>query len=365
LRPDELRVFPSFRPGIRRRWLDLVWAILALVNLAAIAIWPSWDTAPFHLISAGFAVLYWFRVWPVTPLLWGLGVVAITTFTGLGLDILHDEERIEEMSEIPLMAAMFVVTVWHANRRVTADHKWHLIGEKNARLLNAQRRFLQDASHHLRTPVTIALTHAELLARDLTDRQELRDVEVVVTEMGRLRRLSDRLLVIAAAEDPEFLRLEPVPLDGLVLETARRWEPTAKRDWRLGRLDAVTVQADTERLSLAMDALLENAVRHTVPDDVIELSVIRGESGSSRIVVGDTGSGIPAGEVAQVFDRFHTGSNKAGGQRGTGLGLSLVRAIAEAHGGSVQVRSTLGRGTEFELVLPGFRRALPRHRART
>ncbi len=357
MRPDELRTVPSFRPAVRRRWLDLVWAILALVNLAAIIIWPSWDTAPFHLISAGFAVLYWFRVWPVTPLLWGLGVVAITSLTGLGIDVLHDEVRIEEMSEIPLLASMFVVTVWHANRRVTADHKWQLIGEKNARLLNAQRRFLQDASHHLRTPVTIALTHAELLARDLSERQELRDVEVVVTEMGRLRRLSDRLLVIAAAEDPDFLRAEPVPLHGFVLDTERRWEPTAKRDWRLGRLEAVTVQADTERLSLAMDALLENAVRHTIPDDVIEISVIRGETGSSRIIVSDTGSGIPAGELAYVFDRFHTGSNNADGQRGTGLGLSLVRAIAEAHGGSVQVRSTLGQGSEFELILPGFRRA--------
>ena len=79
----------------------------------------------------------------------------------------------EEVADIPLLASMFVAIVWHANRTVTADNERRLIGDENARLLAAQRRFLQDASHHLRTPVTIALTHAELLARDLTGEQEL------------------------------------------------------------------------------------------------------------------------------------------------------------------------------------------------
>ena len=90
------------------------------------------------------------------------------------------------------VAAMFVAIVWHANRRIAADRERQLIGEKNSRLLEAQRRFLQDASHHLRTPITIALTHAELLARDL-DGRELRDIQTVLGEITRLRRLSERL----------------------------------------------------------------------------------------------------------------------------------------------------------------------------
>jgi signal transduction histidine kinase len=279
--------------------------------------------------------------------------VIITTFTGIGLDLLHGQERVEEVTEMPLMAAMFVAVVWHANRRVTADSELHLIGEKNARLLTVQRRFLQDASHHLRTPVTIALTHAELLARELAGRDELRDIQVVVAEISGLRRLSERLLVIAAAEDPDFLNPEPVALDGLVVEAIRRWGPTARRRWLLGRLDAAaTVLADSERLGLALDALLENAIRHTSVDDVIQLSVIRDESGSVRMIVSDTGTGIPADELAYVFDRFRTGSNAKGTRRGTGLGLALVRAVADAHGGDVYVRSATGEGSEFELVLP-------------
>jgi signal transduction histidine kinase len=324
--------------------------------VAAIASWPAADTIPFHLIAIGFTALYWFRIWPADPMLWGLGIVTITTVTGIGLDVLHDAQQIEEVTEMPLMAAMFVATVWHANRRITADHERHLVGEENARLLNAQRRFLQDASHHLRTPVTIALTHAELLARDLTGRTELGDVQVVIGEMGRLRRLSERLLVIAAADDPDFLHPEPIALDEFAIETVRRWRPTAQRRWQLGRLDPATVRADIERLGLAVDALLENAVRHTSDDDVIQMSVVRGQGGTIRMIVSDTGSGIPAAELPHVFERFRTGSHPRG-SRGTGLGLALVRAVANAHGGQVHVRSGPGEGSEFELVLPHDREA--------
>jgi len=328
----------------------VAWVALSLVNLVAIAIWPSWDTVPFHLISVSFALLYGLRVWPADPMLWGISIVVITTLTGLALDVLRDAQSVEEASEVPLMATMFVAIVWHANRKFTADYERQLIGEKNARLLAAQRRFLQDASHHLRTPITIALTYAELLARDLTGQQELRDVQMVVGEMNRLRRLSDRLLVIAAAEDPEFLRSEPVVLDEFAMEVIERWRPTAQRRWKLGRLDVATVLADAERLGLTVDALLENAVRHTDEGDVIELSVVT-DGSMVRVVVSDTGSGIAATELPSIFDRFRTGSNVKG-TRGTGLGLALVRAVADAHGGSATVRSALGEGSEFEILLP-------------
>jgi len=336
---------------IGRGKLKVTWAALCLLNLAAIAVWPSEHTIPFHLVSIGFALLYGFRVLPAAPELWGLGIVIITTFTGLSLDLLHDAHSVEEIADTPLLAAMFVATVWHANRRITADRELRLIGEKNARLLSAQRRFLQDASHQLRTPITIALTYAELLARDLSGSEELRDVQVVIAEMTLLRRLSERLLVIAAAEDPDFLRTEPVMLDQFATDVIERWRPTAQRRWKLGRLDYATVLADVERLGLAVDALLENAVKHTSADDVIELSVISDVPGTVRLVVGDAGVGIGADELQHVFERFRTGSS-ASGIRGTGLGLALVRAVANAHGGSAAVRSTPGKGSEFEIVLP-------------
>jgi two-component system, OmpR family, sensor kinase len=330
--------------------------VLLLLNVVTVAIWPSRDVITFHVVAICFALLYWLRIWPADPLPWGLGIVLITTVTGIALDVLHDAGSLEEVTDIPLLATMFVAVVWHANRTVTADHERRRVGDENARLLAAQRRFLQDASHHLRTPLTIALTHAELLAQELTGEQELRDIQLVIGEMTRLRRLSERLLVIAASEDPDFLRSEPVALDEFALEAIERWRLTAPRRWKLGQLDPVSVMADRERFGLAVDALLENAVKFTAADDVIELSVVSDLADSdpanaARLRVSDTGRGIPAEELPHVFDRFRTGTGDRR-TRGTGLGLALVRAVARAHGGSVTVRSVPGKGSDFEILLP-------------
>jgi signal transduction histidine kinase len=345
-----VRLSWPFRPWL----LDAAWAAFSVANLAAILAFPRWETIPFHLIWVSFTLVYGFRTWAATPTLWVLGVVMATTAAAIGLDVARGLTESAELTEVPLMAAMFGAMAWHARRKLAAEQESRLIGEENARLLATQRRFLQDASHQLRTPITIALGHAELLARGLTGRQEGHDIQVVLGELNRLRRIAERLLVIAAAEGPEFLHLEPVALDSFTMEILRRWRPTANRSWQVGRLDRATVQADRERLGLAVDALLENAVRHTGDGDVIRLSVIAGKGVQAgapvRLIVADAGQGIPAELLRHVFDRFRSGDS--GPVRGTGLGLALVRAVARAHGGDVLVRSRPRQGSEFELVLP-------------
>jgi signal transduction histidine kinase len=332
------------------RALDLGWAVFSALNLVAMYWFAYWETIPFHFIWISLTVVYGFRAWRSTPTMWVLGAVMVTTASGIGLDVWRGTEPPEELTEVPLMAAVFVAMVWHAHRKQAAERSHRIISEHNARLVADQRQFLQDAAHQLRTPITIALGHAELLASNLTGQQEGQDIQVVIGELNRLRRISERLLVIAAAAHPGFLHAEPVALDQLTMELLRRWRPTADRRWRLGRLDRVTVRADRERLSLALDALLENAVRHTGHADVIQLSVIRGWPGLPvRVVVADSGSGIAADQLGLIFDRFRTGDSQS---PGTGLGLPLVRAVAHAHGGDVTVRSTPGEGSEFELTLP-------------
>jgi signal transduction histidine kinase len=340
-----------FRPAL----LDAAWAAFSAVNLLAIFRFANWETVPFHFIWISFTLLYGFRTWAIRPTLAVLGVVMVTTGAAIGVDVSRGTEPLAELTEVPLMAAMFVAMVWHARRKLTAERESRRVGEENARLLATQRRFLQDASHQLRTPITVALGHAELLAGDLTGGQEGHDIEVVLGELNQLRRIAERLLVIAAAEGPEFLQAEPVELDAFVLEILRRWRPTADRRWQLGRLDKVTVRADRERLGLAVDALLENAVRHTASGDVIKLSVAAAGPGRPvRLGVADTGQGIAAGLLPHVFDRFRSGdaSSDSGPPRGTGLGLALVSAVARAHGGDTAVRSHPGLGSEFELLLP-------------
>lgn len=332
------------------RVLDVGWAVFSALNLVAMYWFAYWETIPFHFIWISLTLVYGFRAWRSSPTMLVLGAVMVTTALGIGLDVWRGTEPPEELTEVPLMAAVFVAMVWHAHRKQAAEHSHRVISEQNVRLLADQRQFLQDAAHQLRTPITIALGHAELLASNLTGQQEGQDIQVVIGELNRLRRISKRLLVIAAAADPGFLQTEPVALDQLIMELLRRWRPTASRSWRLGRLDRITVRADRERLSLALDALLENAVRHTGPGDVIQLSVIRGWPGMpARVVVSDSGRGIEWDQLDLIFDRFRTGDSQS---PGTGLGLPLVRAVAHAHGGDVTVRSRPGEGSEFEVMLP-------------
>jgi len=279
--------------------------------------WPSWlDVAWVLMWLAGLTCIVFFQHWEA----------------------------------VPFLAVLLAVMMWHNHRRQAANAERVRISEENERLLATQRRFLQDASHQLRTPITIALGHSELLARSLADAADKRDVKVIVGELNRLRKLSDRLLLIAASENPNFLQPEPVELSRMALEIVRRWRPTAERHWQLGKLERVTALADRERLWLAVDALMENAVQHTSPGDMIRVSVLL-EDHFARLVVADTGTGIAPLELEGIFNRFRTGPD-VGGRRGTGLGLALVQAVARGHGGEARVRSVLGRGSTFELVLP-------------
>jgi signal transduction histidine kinase len=249
------------------------------------------------------------------------------------------------------MAAMFLAMVWHARRRLTAMEEIERISTANLRLLERERRFVQDASHELRTPITVALGHAELIQRTAADPTIAEDAGVIADELMRLRRLADRLLVLAGTEDPDFLNPRPVDLDSIVAETVRRWTATPRR-WLLGSAEEATVYADPERLAVALDALIENAVNHTRERDTIEVAVHRND-GTAVVSVRDTGAGIAARDLDRIFDRFaradpgrsrHTG--------GSGLGLPIVRAIVEAHGGTIDVQSVEGSGTTFEISLP-------------
>jgi signal transduction histidine kinase len=340
-------------------WIDFAWVVLWVLGLAGILLFERWEAIPFHLIWITFALLYSFRVRSTASTLWVLAAMIVTTFAAIGVDVLRGAQPADELTEVPLMAAMFWVMMWHGRRHQAANAERVKVSEDNERLLATQRRFLQDASHQLRTPITIALGHSELLARNLADNQDQRDINVVVGELNRLKTLSERLLLIAASANPDFLRPEPVELDQFMTDVLWRWRPAADRHWQLGCLDEATALADPERLGLAIDALLENAVQHTRPNDLIRLAVTREEShGRVSLVVQDTGTGIEAADLERVFERFATGS-PAVGRRGTGLGLALVKAVAEGHGGEVRAQSTPGLGSRFELLLPLAPTAIP------
>jgi signal transduction histidine kinase len=139
-------------------WVDAAWVAFSLVNLASIIIFAHWETIPFHFIWISLTLLYGFRVWAIRPTLWVLGMVVATTFAAIGWDVWRGAQSVDELNEVPLMAAMFWLMVWHARRRLAADHERDMVSDENARLLTTQRRFLQDASHQLRNSLTAART---------------------------------------------------------------------------------------------------------------------------------------------------------------------------------------------------------------
>jgi signal transduction histidine kinase len=333
------------------RWLDVAWALFSLANLAAMFLIPDWETVPFHFIWVSLTLLYGFRVWRTRPTLSVLAFVMAATGIAIGFDYGRGAQPLDELTEVPLMAAMFAAMVWHARRRVAATEEAERVSEENLRLLERERRFVQDASHELRTPITVALGHAELIQRQTSDPAVADDVAVITDEMLRLRRLVDGLLLLAGSEDPDQLHRRPIDVEVIVVEALRRWAATPRK-WVLGADDDAIVLGDADRLAVAFDALIENAVQHTTDRDTIEVGVRR-RDGTASISFRDSGCGIEEHDLDRIFDRFaradpgrsrHTG--------GFGLGLSIVRTIVEAHGGSISVDSRVGEGTTFVVALP-------------
>jgi signal transduction histidine kinase len=344
-------------------WVDIAWVVFVGLNLVAMRLLPSWQTVPFLAIWVSLNAIYGFRLWRLQPTL--LTVLAVVVATGgiIGVEVLKGQQDGDYLAEVPLIAVMFLVMVWHGRRRLTAMEdrlaamaEAQRVTEENLRLLQEQRRFLQDASHELGTPITVALGHAELIERAVTDPVVARDARVVATELARLRELSSRLLLLASAGSPGFLHLAPVSMEAVVMDALDRWGHPP-RSWRVGPVADAIVLADRERLAGALDALLDNAVAHSEDGTGVEVSA-RAEEHNVILAVSDSGAGIPAGDLDRIFERFarvDAGRNRRDG--GFGLGLAIVQAIAVAHNGSVRVRSAVGQGSVFEIVLPATARA--------
>jgi signal transduction histidine kinase len=358
LAPRAARRMPPWRLRARRGrrfarsyWPDVAWAVFVGLNLVAMRLIPAWGTVPFLVIWISLTAVYGLRLWRVGSAVLTVSLVTLATGGLIGWQVVRGEQDADYLAEVPLLALMFVVVVWQARRRLSATEEIRRVSEHNLLLLEQQRRFLQDVSHELGTPITIALGHAELITRSATDQAVVKDARVTVEELLRMRRLAGRLVLLASTDSPDFLHLAPVDAAGLVMETLHRWSQTPKR-WAIGALAEEAVLADKDRLTLALDALIENAVGHTGADGRIELGAHR-EGDQVVFTVRDWGPGIPADEIGRIFDRFtRVGSGRGRDNRGFGLGLAVVEAIAKAHHGSVRVHSRVGEGSAFGLLLP-------------
>ena len=327
--------------------LDLAWAAFAAANLVAMIRWPEWETIPFHFIWISLTLLYGFRVWRPAATTAVLGAVILLTGGSILADAFAGRQLWGELFEVPLMSAMFLAMVWHARRRQQAL-------EVQTQLVEREEQFIYDASHELRTPVTIARGHLELLQ----DTSSAPEIDVVLDELSRIESIVDRLLLLAKAAQPNFVEVSAVDLEDFLEVVFIRWAGTAPRAWKLGTLAKGTLRIDPDSLRTALDALLENAVRYTEPGEPI---VLRAEPDGADVVIEvvDHGCGVDAEIMDRIFERFARADAARTRERGgAGLGLAIVDAIAKAHGGRCTVRSGGGE-TIFALHLPGFRPASP------
>ena len=237
--------------------------------------------------------------------------------------------------------------------RVLSEAFDHML-ERLERAFRRQRDFVSDASHELRTPLSVLRAQAELLDRE-TD--ELRRHEGTVTLLRRLDEL-DRLvadmLTLASAEGGQLIEPRPIELDGFFEDLRRDLPLFGERDFQLTAVGG-TLTADADRLTQVLRNLVRNAVAHTEPGDRIAVTAVA--AGDHLLMaVSDSGPGIPADQLEQIFERFRRlDQSRSRDRGGSGLGLAIARAIVEAHGGTIYAESAPGEGATLRIELPGYR----------
>ncbi len=242
------------------------------------------------------------------------------------------------------------------DRLVESQRKYQALYEKYRRLNRLKSEFVSDASHHLRTPLTILKGEIEVaLRRERSPEDYRRTLQVILSETEHLIAIVENLLTLAQAETDDLLLLEnKVNVTELCRKQIRKVQPLLEQKHLhlIERLEnGCTLQGDPNRLSEVMFNLLENAVKYSPEGRNIEVEL--SENGDSVVFrVSDEGIGIPDREREKIFERFFRGGNVPGAVKGSGLGLATCKSIVEAHGGRITVESEEGRGSVFTVILP-------------
>jgi len=213
-----------------------------------------------------------------------------------------------------------------------------------------QRNFINDAGHELRTPITIISGHLELMDNENPEEVE-ETATLVMDELDRMSRFVEDLILLAKAERPDFLQLETVDVNSFTQELFFKSKALGERNWDLDRTARGMFIFDRQRLTQAVMNLAQNATQYTTSTDTIAIgsSITQGKI---KFWVRDTGEGINETDQLRIFERFARAANSRRRSEGAGLGLSIVKAIAEAHHGKVMLKSQPGKGAYFCIILP-------------
>lgn len=212
----------------------------------------------------------------------------------------------------------------------------------------SQRNFLNDAGHELRTPITIIQGHLELMGDDPQEQKET--IALVLDEIDRMNRLVNDLMLLAKAERPDFLQKEVINVSCLIEDIYKKVLGLGSRNWLLENKATINIIGDRQRLIQALINLVRNAVQHTTENSLIIIGSNQ-DKNFLKLWVHDTGKGIEPAEKQHIFERFYKGKS-IHNLEGSGLGLSIVKAIVEAHNGWIECVSEVGKGSSFTIILP-------------
>jgi signal transduction histidine kinase len=343
--PDDAPRRPDDRWG---RSVDITFTVLALALLYAMFVMEGYETVPYHILFVAFAAVYGFRAWSLRITAAVLGSIVAATGAILVVHWQEDLLPSDELAEIILMPMILGAMVWHARRRVVALRQLEQLAAQERDRRMREHEFARDTSHALRTPLTIARGHIELIQDGEVSDLVRQDAGIALEELDRIGRMASRLLAIAELERPDALSLRSVDVAGLLRDTHSRWAASIPRQWSLVAPPELNASIDEDVLRIVVDALIENAVAMTTPNDHIRL-ICRAVQDRFVLGVADGGPGINAADAERVFQRFWRSAEK---REGSGLGLSYVRAAAEAHGGFAFAKPSSFGGAHVGCEIP-------------
>jgi signal transduction histidine kinase len=220
------------------------------------------------------------------------------------------------------------------------------------KVFQSQRYFVADASHELRGPLTVIRGNLDLLKRKLGEEEKRESLKAIERESIEMSKIVDDFLLLAEVESGQPAQQQMVPLKNILAEEIKRAKGlVGGRKIILESQEDLTVQGDPQRLRQLLANLVDNAIKHTLENGIIKLSLFR-DGSWARLEVADSGIGIPPEHLPYIFDRFYrVDKARSRGSGGTGLGLAIVKGIAEQHDGKVTVTSEPGKGSKFTVWL--------------
>jgi len=330
-----------------------VFTAFLTINFVVMWTWPQQEMLPFHFIFLGLTLVYGYALWNRNM---ALGLSLLVTVVAGAVLVWHARQGMmpwEEGADAVIMLAIFVGTMWHVGRRQRKQEEVEGIARKQQDLLDREQQFMQDASHALRTPLTVARGHLDLARALVDDPQVLDDLDVVVAQLDRLKHLAATLVALNRVSGRQELYRERVDLADLVSEVYQRWAPLSQRQWGFAApRGGALAEVDPQLFEMALEAALENAVNHTTENQRVRLSVVSRDN-LVTVRIDDSGPGVPPDERELVFERFSRGRT-ARPYSGSGLGLALVRAVAISYGGNAVIAESPLGGAALIMTLPAF-----------